>query len=362
MDYVQLKHPLYYINLVFIAFPVVGAITQTYPTYSLFLTLGFVLSYLYTIFGKSEWKINLTWTYMILYVLYMTLCIEYSMIWFLFYFNSLLAFRFKDSLKSFRMLSYLLTILMIVIVGLWNIEDTFVRMIVILIPLFNCSMLYFFKKEANYKRQKDELIKKNESINLLLADNERNRIGQDLHDTLGHVFALLSVKSELLKTLIEHEQLDQAKKEANEILVISKQTMNDIRSIVHSLKNHQVEEELVILSNMLEMANVELIITNRSLPQQLSLEKQGKLAMILREFMTNLIKHSQATQCQLHFNQQKHQLILDYQDNGIGFREWRGNELQAVKNRLVTMQATLEVISLKNPTHFRLMIPMEENS
>ncbi len=32
---------------------------------------------------------------------------------------------------------------------------------------------------------------------IFLAENERNRIGQDLHDSLGHTFAMLSVKTDL---------------------------------------------------------------------------------------------------------------------------------------------------------------------
>ena len=57
---------------------------------------------------------------------------------------------------------------------------------------------------GNFKIMKRDNIvnklKKNKYINILIAEQERNRIGQDLHDTLGHVFASLSVKSELGKT------------------------------------------------------------------------------------------------------------------------------------------------------------------
>ena len=41
----------------------------------------------------------------------------------------------------------------------------------------------------------------------MIAEQERNRIGQDLHDTLGHVFASLSVKSELVAKLIDKDPI-----------------------------------------------------------------------------------------------------------------------------------------------------------
>ncbi len=54
-------------------------------------------------------------------------------------------------------------------------------------------------KTVNIKRNS----RKNRHINTLIAEQERHRIGQDLHDTLGHVFASLSLKSELAYKLID---------------------------------------------------------------------------------------------------------------------------------------------------------------
>ena len=51
-----------------------------------------------------------------------------------------------------------------------------------------------------------ELEEKNKYINVLIAEQERNRIGQDLHDTLGHVFASLTLKSELATKLLDTDK------------------------------------------------------------------------------------------------------------------------------------------------------------
>ena len=40
---------------------------------------------------------------------------------------------------------------------------------------------------------------------MLLAENERNRIGRDLHDTLGHVFAAMTLKTELALKQLERK-------------------------------------------------------------------------------------------------------------------------------------------------------------
>ena len=60
---------------------------------------------------------------------------------------------------------------------------------------------------GNFKNRDERIMKakleKNKYINVLIAQQERNRISQDLHDTLGHVFASLTLKSELAVKLID---------------------------------------------------------------------------------------------------------------------------------------------------------------
>ncbi|WP_303750586.1 histidine kinase dimerization/phosphoacceptor domain-containing protein, partial [Staphylococcus aureus] len=57
-------------------------------------------------------------------------------------------------------------------------------------------------KDREYKKEIEE---KNRYINTLITEQERHRIGQDLHDTLGHVFASLSLKSELAYKIIDSD-------------------------------------------------------------------------------------------------------------------------------------------------------------
>ena len=73
-------------------------------------------------------------------------------------------------------------------------------------------------------------------LNLFLAENKRNRIGRDLHDSLGHTFAMLSLKTELAQQLLKMSQYEQAGKELAEVHDISKQSMADVRRIIDNLK------------------------------------------------------------------------------------------------------------------------------
>ena len=59
---------------------------------------------------------------------------------------------------------------------------------------------------------KEEKMKQNAKLNLFLAENERSRIGQDLHDSLGHTFAMLSVKTDLSLQLLQMQAYPQVEK------------------------------------------------------------------------------------------------------------------------------------------------------
>ena len=90
---------------------------------------------------------------------------------------------------------------------------------------------------------KEEKMKQNAKLNLFLAENERSRIGQDLHDSLGHTFAMLSVKTDLALQLLQMQAYPQVEKELKEIHQISKESMNEVRTIIENLKTRTLASE-----------------------------------------------------------------------------------------------------------------------
>ena len=136
--------------------------------------------------------------------------------------------------------------------------------------------------------------------------------------------------------------------------------MQEVRQIVQSLKQHTVAEELQTLQQMLDLAGVHLVVLGGEIAEQLSLPVQNKLAMVLRELANNLLKHSQASKCRLVFENDQQELVLHYEDNGVGFAQLTGQELHTIKDRLVTVKGSLEFLSLAKPTRLSIRIPLEE--
>jgi two-component system sensor histidine kinase DesK len=197
------------------------------------------------------------------------------------------------------------------------------RAFALVIHFFGLALLIFSWIETKREALQQRLQEQNASINLLLAENERNRIGQDLHDTLGHVFAMLSVKAELVQTLLVHEQIDQAKKEVADLQTLAKDSMQEVRQIVQSLKRHRGRGTPDFTADV-GLGRSALSCLGREIAGRLSLPVQNKLAMVLRELANNLLKHSQASKCRLVFENDQQEIGLHYEDNGVGFAQLTG--------------------------------------
>ena len=345
----------FYISLVFFIFPFIYTITGTYPFYILYFTIIAVIDYIVILYTKNKYIIFAQWSYLVFYVIYMTITIHPMNMLYSFYLSSLLIWRFHDNYTTYRTISFLGTInyLMIHIsLASFNIADK----VIMFFFYFLCLASYFLQKR-NYEKEllKEERNKRNEHINILLAENERNRIGQDLHDSIGHTFVMLKLKAELAEKYLEKNNIEAAKQELGEISKISKESMNNTREIINKLKQRSVDEELHIIQDIMTMSNIQINVKNNIFSKPTTVQ-EWTLTMILKELANNVIKHSNATECDIIINEDKEQYSLLFSDNGCGFEKINGEELKSIKERLKAVNGEVNIISSKKPTTIKITI------
>ena len=345
----------FYISLVFFIFPFIYTITGTYPFYILYFTIIAVIDYIVILYTKNKYIIFAQWSYLVFYVIYMTITIHPMNMLYSFYLSSLLIWRFHDNYTTYRTISFLGTInyLMIHIsLASFNIADK----VIMFFFYFLCLASYFLQKR-NYEKEllKEERNKRNEHINILLAENERNRIGQDLHDSIGHTFVMLKLKAELAEKYLEKNNIEAAKQELSEISKISKESMNNTRAIINKLKQRSVDEELHIIQDIMTMSNIQINVKNNIFSKPTTVQ-EWTLTMILKELANNVIKHSNATKCDIIINEDKEQYSLLFSDNGCGFEKINGEELKSIKERLKAVNGKVNIISSKKPTTIKITI------
>ena len=355
---------MYWASLIFMVFPIVPVVTGELPSWHLLIDILFVLAYLGVLTTKSQRLSWLCWVIMLAYVAGYTAFVGVNYIWFFFFLANLLIYHFRvRSLRSLHVWTFLLA--QVLVVGqLLIFQEVEVEFLVYLLGIltFIDLMTFGLVRIRIVEDLKEAQAKQNAQINLLLAENERSRIGQDLHDSLGHTFAMLSVKTDLALQLFQMEAYPQVEKELKEIHQISKDSMNEVRTIVENLKSRTLASELETVKKMLEIAGIEVETANQLDTASLTQELESTASMILLELVTNIIKHAKASKVYLKLERTEKELILTVRDDGCGFTSIKGDDLHTVRDRVLPFSGEVKVISQKQPTEVQVRLPYKERN
>lgn len=353
---------MYWASLIFMVFPIVPVVTGELPSWHLLIDILFVVAYLGVLTTKSQRLSWLCWIIMLAYVAGDTAFVGVNYIWFFFFLANLLIYHFGvRSFNSLHVRTFLLA--QFLVVGqLLIFQEVEVEFLVYLLGIltFIDLMTFGLVRIRIVEDLKEAQTKQNAQINLLLAENERSRIGQDLHDSLGHTFAMLSVKTDLALQLFQMEAYPQVEKELKEIHQISKDSMNEVRTIVENLKSRTLASELETVKKMLEIAGIEVEVDNQLDKASLTQDVESTASMILLELVTNIIKHAKASKVYLKLERTERELILTVRDDGCGFVSISGDELHTVRDRVLPFSGEVKVISWKQPTEVQVRLPYKE--
>ena len=355
---------MYWASLIFMVFPIVPVVTGELPSWHLLIDILFILAYLGVLTTKSQRLSWLCWVIMLAYVAGYTAFVGVNYIWFFFFLANLLIYHFGvRSFNSLHVRTFLLA--QVLVVGqLLIFQEVEVEFLVYLLGIitFIDLMTFGLVRIRIVEDLKEAQAKQNAQINLLLAENERSRIGQDLHDSLGHTFAMLSVKTDLALQLFQMEAYPQVEKELKEIHQLSKDSMSEVRTIVENLKSRTLTSELETVKKMLEIAGIEVEIANQLDTASLTQELESTASMILLELVTNIIKHAKASKVYLKLERTEKELILTVRDDGCGFVSIKGDDLHTVRDRVLPFSGEVKVISWKEPTEVQVRLPYKERN
>ena len=357
-------HYMFWASLIFMIFPILLVVTGWLSAWHLLIDILFVVAYLGVLTTKSQRLSWLYWGLMLTYVVGNTAFVAVNYIWFFFYLSNLLIYHFRvRSLRSLHVWTFLLAQVLVVgqLMMFQSVETEAVAFELGILTFVDLMTLGLVRIRI-VEDLKEAQTKQNAQINLLLAENERSRIGQDLHDSLGHTFAMLSVKTDLALQLFQMEAYPQVEKELKEIHQISKDSMNEVRTIVENLKSRTLASELETVKKMLEIAGIEVQVDNHLDKASLTQDVESTAAMILLELATNIIKHAKASKVYLKLERTEKELILTVRDDGCGFASIKGDELHTVRDRVLPFLGEVKVISWKQPTEVQVRLPYKERN
>ncbi|KXO98736.1 sensor histidine kinase [Tsukamurella pseudospumae] len=126
---------------------------------------------------------------------------------------------------------------------------------------------------------------------------ERLRFSRDLHDVVGRAFSAVAVKSELAATLARAGAVDRAVAEMDEVKALAVSSMEDTRSLVRGYRGIDLGTEVAGARSLLSAAGCELRVIGT--PDDVPTDLHEAAAWVVREGVTNIVKHSAAGQAVL---------------------------------------------------------------
>ncbi|NEA61997.1 sensor histidine kinase [Streptomyces sp. SID12488] len=128
------------------------------------------------------------------------------------------------------------------------------------------------------------------------VEEERLRFSRDLHDLLGHTLSVIVVKSEAARRLAPRD-MDAALLQITDIESVGRQALTEIREAVTGYRQGSLATELDRADSVLTAAAVTPVI-HRSGPP-LPSPTEALLGWVVREAVTNVLRHSGATRCEI---------------------------------------------------------------
>ncbi|MHA6623920.1 sensor histidine kinase [Pseudonocardia sichuanensis] len=128
----------------------------------------------------------------------------------------------------------------------------------------------------------------------LATARERLRLADDLHDILGHALEVVAFKSELAARLQEGDPV-RARVEMEEVQAVARRSLSEVRALVRDTRPTDLGTELAGARAVLETAGVDLVV--RGDPAGVGPAAGNVLGRVLREAMTNVLRHSEPSRC-----------------------------------------------------------------
>ncbi len=168
----------------------------------------------------------------------------------------------------------------------------------------------------------------------LAVAEERLRFARDLHDVMGRNLSAIAVKSQLAAELVRRGR-DGAAEELADISRVAEESLREVRDVVRGYRRTDLPGELAGARSVLRAAGVGVTVTGEEDAVALPEPVQAALGWVVREAVTNVLRHSRASWCSVELRAVGGEAELRVANDGARSAEttW-GNGLTGLAERL----------------------------
>lgn len=202
-----------------------------------------------------------------------------------------------------------------------------------------------------------------DEVRRLAALAERERIGRDLHDLLGHTLSMVALKSDLAARLVERDPIA-ARGELEQVSRVARDALAQVRRAVSGIRAAGIAAELASAKLLLESDGVafdyrfEGDFAQDALPAGV----ETALAMTVREAATNIQRHARAQRADASFGVEDGDVVLRIADDGRGGAIVPGNGLCGMRERVEGLRGRLRIEAAGGRgTRLEVRVPLAAN-
>jgi len=310
-----------------------------------FLTVLFFVFYRFAFISKG-WLVYV-WSG-ILISISVASTILFSYIYFAFFLAYFVSLRKQHTTFFVLYAVLLLSTTVSIYVSVIRLDPLFLQQLPLVVIVWISVILLPFtiRNRKELGQLEEKLEDANKKIAELVIIEERERIARDLHDTLGQRLALIGLKSDLARRLVM-KRPEEAQKEIQEVQQTARTALNEVRKLVSSMRAIRLKDEILLVKQLLQAAEIRYVGPEEVKLSNVPLLIENLLSMCLKEAVTNVVKHSGASECHILIEQSWKEITIVIQDNGIFKKDidfvMQGHGLLGMKERLEFVNGSLEL-------------------
>lgn len=187
---------------------------------------------------------------------------------------------------------------------------------------------------------------------------ERERLAREMHDGMAQLLGYVNTQTIAVKKLLSDERLTEALEELTQMENVARDLYADVREGILGLRTAALRRGALLpalkeyIQRYMELSGVTVSLSGDGQLPALSPSTEVQLMRILQESLTNVRKHSRATQVTVNIHRNDTSLGITITDNGAGFdvarlpaRGWPRFGLQTMRERAEAVGGTLNVES-----------------
>lgn len=209
-----------------------------------------------------------------------------------------------------------------------------------------------------------QLHRQQRALAQMAATEERLRVARDLHDLLGQTLSVITLKSALAGRLVTADP-PRAAREIQEVEQVARMTLREVRAAIAGYRQLSLRNELQGAQQILQAADIVVTLPQDSVSvdgaMALPPAVDTALAWVVREGVTNVLRHSEATHCQIALTYAPESVQMEISNDGCrqpGKAGAPGNGIAGLMERVRALGGQLVVEPRPNEqtTGFRLWV------